>query len=104
LSVTRDDVRHVALLARLSFDDEELERLTEEMNQILAYVDTLRELDTEQIEPFSGVTNGQNVLREDRAGTMLSPEEALKNAPDRKDNHLRVPGFLPDEPGFPSDE
>lgn len=87
----------MADLARLAFSDEELEAFTEEMNEILAYFEKLREVDTEGVEPAFRVLRREDVFREDRVGEMLAPERALAGAPDRSGNHFRVPAFLPDE-------
>jgi len=96
LSVTLDEVRHIADLARLSFDDEELLALARQMNEILAHFDTLRRVDTEGVEPAFGTLRRRNVFRADVVGEMLSSEEALSNAPDRRGDHFAVPAFLPE--------
>lgn len=95
MAVTKDDVQHVALLARLEFDDEELDTLTREMNEILGYVKKLRGLSTEGVVPLFRTLGRENVFRADEVGPMLSLEEALANAPDEEDGQFRVPGFLP---------
>lgn len=96
MSVTLKDVEHVARLARLSFNDEEKQRLTAELNTILAYMDELNELDTEKVEPLSHVIEVQNVFREDVQKPGLTPDEALQNAPARVDDFFTVPKVIAD--------
>jgi aspartyl-tRNA(Asn)/glutamyl-tRNA(Gln) amidotransferase subunit C len=95
MSVTRKDVEHIAELARLKFKDEELQNFTEQLNEILAYMEQLNELDTENIEPLSHPIEGGNVFREDVVKPSLDREHALKNAPDQDDVFFKVPKVIP---------
>jgi len=94
MPVTIKDVEHVAKLARLEFSDEEKEKLTHQLNQILDYMDKLNELDTSNVEPLSHVIELKNVFREDVVTPSLTPEEALKNAPARTEKFFRVPKVI----------
>jgi aspartyl-tRNA(Asn)/glutamyl-tRNA(Gln) amidotransferase subunit C len=94
MSVTRKDVEHIAELARLKFKDEELENFTHQLNDILAYMEQLNELDTENVEPLSHPTEGSNVFREDITKSSLDREHALKNAPDKDDEFFKVPKVI----------
>lgn len=94
MSVTIKDVEHVAELAKLSFSAEEKERLTSELNEILAYMEQLNSLDTSTVEPLSHVVSLSNVFREDVLKPCLSQEEALKNAPSRTDKFFKVPKVI----------
>jgi aspartyl-tRNA(Asn)/glutamyl-tRNA(Gln) amidotransferase subunit C len=94
MSVTRKDVEHIAELARLKFNDEELESFTVQLNEILAYMEQLNELDTENVEPLSHPVEGSNVFRDDEAKSSIDREEALKNAPQRNDEFFRVPKVI----------
>jgi aspartyl-tRNA(Asn)/glutamyl-tRNA(Gln) amidotransferase subunit C len=94
MSVTRKDVEHIAELARLKFKDEELESFTVQLNEILAYMEQLNELDTENVEPLSHPVEGSNVFRDDEAKSSIDREEALKNAPQRNDEFFRVPKVI----------
>jgi aspartyl-tRNA(Asn)/glutamyl-tRNA(Gln) amidotransferase subunit C len=94
--VTLKDVEHVARLARLSFNDEEKQRLTAELNTILAYMEELNALDTEKVEPLSHVIEVENVFREDVQKPGLSTEDALRNAPGRVDDFFTVPKVIAD--------
>lgn len=97
MSVTIKEVEHVAKLARLQFTPEEMEKFTLQLNQILAYVEKLNELDTETVEPLAQVIELQNVIREDRMKPSLPVEEALKNAPSKTDKFFKVPKVIGDK-------
>ena len=94
MSVTRKDVEHIAELARLKFKDEELENFTHQLNDILAYMEQLNELDTENVEPLFHPIEGSNVFREDITKPSLDREHALKNAPDKDDKFFKVPKVI----------
>ncbi len=94
MSVTKKDVEHIAKLARLEFNDEEINDYTQQLNKILEYVDKLNELDTENVEPLSHPVEGSNVFREDELKTSVSRDEALANAPDRTDEFFKVPKVI----------
>jgi aspartyl-tRNA(Asn)/glutamyl-tRNA(Gln) amidotransferase subunit C len=94
MSVTINDVEHVARLARLSFSDDEKAVLVRQLNDILGYMEQLNELDTEGVEPLSHVIPVQNVFREDRRQTCLDREEVLRNAPARTEEFFKVPKVI----------
>jgi aspartyl-tRNA(Asn)/glutamyl-tRNA(Gln) amidotransferase subunit C len=94
MAVTVKEVEHVAKLAKLSFSAEEKEKLTAEMNEILAYMEQLNSLDTSTVEPLAHVISLGNVFREDILRPCLSQEEALKNAPSRTDKFFKVPKVI----------
>ena len=94
--IERKDVEHVARLARLALTDGELERMREQLNGILAYIEKLNELDTSDVEPTSHAVPLVNVMRDDEAGPCLPREEALANAPDRAGEFFRVPRIIED--------
>ena len=96
MSVTINDVEHVAALARLSFSDEEKQKLTAQLNTILEYMGQLNSLDTSAVEPLSHVITLSNVYRDDTVRPMLGTEEALKNAPDRSEKFFKVPKVIGD--------
>ena len=78
MPLTRQDVEKVALLARLKFDEAELEKITKHMVQIVQYVDKLSELNTEDVEPMAHALDIQNALAEDESRPSLSRNEVLK--------------------------
>jgi aspartyl-tRNA(Asn)/glutamyl-tRNA(Gln) amidotransferase subunit C len=88
------EVEHVARLARLSLTPEEKERMREQLDRILGYIDKLRELDTTGVEPTSHAIPMLNVMRDDEVRACLPPAEALANAPDRREDFFRVPRIL----------
>ena len=79
--ITLAEVHDVAKLARLSLSDEEAERMTADLDHILEYVETLRELDTEGIEPTAHAIPLETPMRDDRAVPGIDPELAVANAP-----------------------
>jgi aspartyl-tRNA(Asn)/glutamyl-tRNA(Gln) amidotransferase subunit C len=89
--IDRDQVLHVARLARLRLTDEELERMPAELSKILEHVERMDELDLEGVEPTSHVVELQNVLREDVPRPSLPRELALESAPEAADGGFRVP-------------
>lgn len=94
MSVTGNDVEHIAELARLTFKHEELENFTLQLNKILAYVEKLNELDTSNVEPLSHPVEEVNVFREDIVKPSIDREEALRNAPDRSELFFKVPKVI----------
>jgi len=94
--ISKEEVQHVARLARLHLSDEELERMREQLDAILAYVDKLRELDVEGVEPTSHAVPLVNVMRDDAVTPCLSQDAALANAPDRAGEFFRVPRIIED--------
>lgn len=96
MALTRAEVAKVALLARLSFTDEELDRLTAQMAGVLGYVEQLSELDTTNVEPLAHGVELHNVWADDVARPSLPREQALANAPKQDGECYRVPAVLGD--------
>jgi aspartyl-tRNA(Asn)/glutamyl-tRNA(Gln) amidotransferase subunit C len=94
--ISRQDVEHVARLARLALSEAELERMRAQLTAILAHIDTLRALDTEQVEPTSHAVPLENVMRDDEPRPCLPQEAMLANAPDRSTDFFRVPRIIED--------
>ena len=93
MAITRDDVVHVARLARLEIPADEIERLRRELAAILAAVGKVSELDLTDVEPTSHPLDVVNVSREDEPRPSLPRDEALANAPDAADGAFRVPAL-----------
>ena len=93
-SITREDVEHVADLARLHLTDEEIDRMQVQLSNILAAIETLRDVDTSHVGPTASVIQLENVMRDDVAQPPMSRDAALANAPLRDDPFLRVPTVL----------
>jgi len=89
--IDRDQVLHVARLARLRLDEDEVETMSAELSSILGHVETMSELDIEGVEPTSRVVDAENVLRADEIAPSLDREAALANAPDPSSGSFRVP-------------
>ena len=94
MSLSRDDVAKVALLARLRLGAGELEMFTGQLNGIVDFVAQLQELDTTNVEPLAHGVEVRNVFREDVRGPSLPREEALANAPKRNADSFLVPAVL----------
>jgi aspartyl-tRNA(Asn)/glutamyl-tRNA(Gln) amidotransferase subunit C len=94
--LSREEVLHVARLARLYLTEDEVERMRAQLDAILAYVDKLRELDVEGVEPTSHAVPLVDVMRDDALAPCLPQEAALANAPDRAGEFFRVPRIIED--------
>jgi aspartyl-tRNA(Asn)/glutamyl-tRNA(Gln) amidotransferase subunit C len=94
MEISDELVRHIAHLARLEFEGEELENIKGDMEQIIGFIDKLSELDTKDVEPLIFMSNEVNVLREDRAERVFSRDDALKNAPKKDSDYFRIPKVL----------
>jgi aspartyl-tRNA(Asn)/glutamyl-tRNA(Gln) amidotransferase subunit C len=91
MAITREQVLHVAKLAHLDLTDEEVERLGEQLNAILEAVSKVSELELADVPPTSHPLDLVNVSRPDEAMPSLSLDEVFANAPEREDDHFRVP-------------
>ncbi|GAW91609.1 glutamyl-tRNA(Gln) amidotransferase subunit C [Calderihabitans maritimus] len=92
--ISKKEVEHVALLARLELSEEEKEMYTQQLGSILEYINKLNELDTENVEPTAHVLPMRNVFREDQSRTWLDNETALANAPSKQDGYFKVPRIV----------
>ena len=93
--ITGDEVRELALLARLRLSEQEVTAMTDNLGAILEYVDALRALDTASIEPMTHAVPFDCPTRDDEVKPSLSPDEALANAPRRDGSFFQVPRILP---------
>jgi len=91
MAITRDEVLHVARLARLELTEEEVERFTEQLSAILEAVAKVSELDLSEVEPTAHPLDVVNVWAADEPRPSLPHEEALANAPDREAGFFKVP-------------
>jgi aspartyl-tRNA(Asn)/glutamyl-tRNA(Gln) amidotransferase subunit C len=94
MPITIKDVEYVAGLAKLEFSEAEKRKFAKELDKIIKYIDQLKEVDTENIPPTSHIIPMENVLREDKVEPSLSQDEALANAPDKKDGYFKVPKVI----------
>ena len=89
--IDREQVLHVARLARLRLTDEEVERMSSELSAVLDHIENISQLDLDGVEPTTAVVELENVLREDVPRPSLPREKALEPAPDASDEGFRVP-------------
>ena len=89
-----DEVRTIAALARLRLSEAEIERMTQELDAILEYIDTVKNLDTADAEPMTHAVPFDCPLRPDEPKPSLSVDEALQNAPRRHDAFFEVPRIV----------
>ena len=99
MALTKEEVLHIAKLARLELKDEEVEKFRTQLSEILEYVGQLSKVDTTGIEPISQITGLQNVLREDRVESFEDREAMLKQFPKRKGDLLETLGVFSGEAG-----
>lgn len=84
----------LAKLSQLEFDDDSKAKMEDDLNKILAFVDKLDEINTDNVEPLIYLNEETNKLREDKVGTHLAKKEALKNAPSKDSDYFKVPTVL----------
>jgi aspartyl-tRNA(Asn)/glutamyl-tRNA(Gln) amidotransferase subunit C len=89
--IDRDQVLHVARLARLKLTDEEVERMSSELSAVLDHIENISQLDLEGVEPTTAVVELENVLRPDEPRPSWPREAILEPAPDASDEGFRVP-------------
>ncbi|WP_456430883.1 Asp-tRNA(Asn)/Glu-tRNA(Gln) amidotransferase subunit GatC [Thermosulfuriphilus sp.] len=94
MAISKEEVRHVAHLARLEFDDQEIEVFTRQLGQILEYVRQLDRLDTAEVSPTTHTLALTNAFREDEVKESIKIDEALANAPEREGRFFVVPRVL----------
>ena len=93
MSISLQQIKHLAHLSRLEFSEEELKEMQGDMGKILGFVAQIDALDLSGIEPLTQMSDSVNVMREDQTKGMIEKEEALKNAPDANSDYFRVPKF-----------
>ncbi len=94
MAISREEVEKVSLLGRLLLSEEELDKMTTQLGQILGYMDLLGEVDTDGVEPMAHALDVSDVFRDDRVRLSLDRDQALANAPHRDDECYRVPAVL----------
>ncbi len=94
MQLTKEQVQHVAELARLSFSEKEMERFQDQLTNILTYIDMLNEAETEDIEPVTTVLPQQNVFREDEVRHPFPKADYLALAPSAEHDHYKVPKII----------
>jgi aspartyl-tRNA(Asn)/glutamyl-tRNA(Gln) amidotransferase subunit C len=91
MPITKEDIIHVANLARLEVGEADIETFVDQLGEVLEYVNTLKQVDTQGVPPTSHAISLTNAFREDEASGHLDPDEALSNAPEKEDGSFLVP-------------
>ena len=94
MKITKDEVMHVANLARLDMDEASIDKFAGQIGTILEYVDVLNRVDTQGVTPTSHAISLTNVFREDREKKTLERDKALANAPQKEDGNFVVPKVI----------
>ena len=94
MKIDVNTLKKIAHLARLEFDEKGAAKMTQDMTQILDWVEQLNEVDTDGVEPITTMSSEVNVMREDLVGSHLSHDAGLKNAPQKDSDYFRVPKVL----------
>lgn len=94
MKLDKNTVKRIADLSKLEFTSDETTAILKDMNQMLEFIDQLKELDTTNIDPLIHMTEDENILREDDAITGASQQEALKNAPSKDSTYFKIPKVL----------
>ena len=93
-TITTDDVQHVATLARLEFNEEEIEQFTHQLARILDYISKLNELETTDVPPTSHPLPLRNVVKEDVAKSSYDRDTVLEGAPSTEEGYFEVPKVI----------
>ncbi len=94
MKLDKNTVKRIADLSKLEFTSDETTAILKDMNQMLEFIDQLKELDTTNIDPLIHMTEDENILREDDAISGASQQEALKNAPSKDSTYFKIPKVL----------
>ena len=96
MPISKEDVKHIAELARLELSEEDLEKFQGELSSILEYIEQLKKVKTEEVPPTYQTTDLVNVFRSDKVeeGRELSQDETLANAPEKEDGYIKVKPVL----------
>lgn len=94
MKITEETVDHIAHLARLEFEGDAKTAIRKDLERIITFIDTLKEVDTENVEPLIFMSHELNRLREDVAVKTVTQDEALKNAPQSDSDYFRIPKVL----------
>ena len=94
MKLSRQEVEHLALLARLGLSEDEVERMREQLSSILENFEILQQVDTSDVPPTAQSIALQTVLRDDEVAPSLPVEEVLRNAPNQEEGHFKVRAVL----------
>lgn len=91
MALAKEELLHIAKLARLNFLDDEVEKIQKELNEILGYIDTLNEVNTDNVGPLTQINKNVNNLRTDVVKDSLSVNEVMLNVPESEEGEIIVP-------------
>ena len=94
MKITNKLIQDIAALAKLEFDEKSREKMKEDLERIIRFIDKLSEIDTDGVEPLIYLSEEVNVLREDEIKGVISQVDALKNAPEKDSDYFKVPTIL----------
>ena len=94
MEVNNKLIQDLSRLAKLKFDEKSAEKMKEDLDKIIGFVDKLSEIDTEGVKPLIYLSDEVNVLRTDKIANEVSQENALKNAPQKDSDYFKVPTVL----------
>ena len=94
MKITNKLIQDIAALAKLEFDEKSREKMKEDLEKIIRFIDKLSEIDTDGVEPLVYLSEEVNVLRDDEIKGVISQVEALKNAPEKDSDYFKVPTIL----------
>ena len=94
MKINRELLDKIAHLSRLEFEEKDAEKMMQDMTEIVDWVEKLKEVDTDGVEPLTTMSHEVNALREDEVKEHLSHERALLHAPKKDDDYFRVPKVL----------
>ena len=94
MEITNEIIDHLANLAKLKFEDNQKESIRKDLTKIIAFVDKIEELDTDNVEPLIHINQEVNILREDEVIETITQFQALKNAPSKDSDYFKIATVL----------
>lgn len=94
MQINREEIVHIAKLANLSLTDEEIDKYTNDMEEILTFANTVNNVNTENIDELASLDENYNVFRKDEVKVFENREELLKNAPSQEDGMFKIPKVI----------
>jgi aspartyl-tRNA(Asn)/glutamyl-tRNA(Gln) amidotransferase subunit C len=94
MSINKDTIKRISKLARISVTNDETDRLEKDLNSILKFVEQLKELNTDKVEPISSVSDQELTMNKDEVKKINEKDDILKNAPEKNSNYYVVPKVI----------
>ena len=94
MKIDQATLQKIAHLARLNFDSQAAEKMSNDLSQVLEWVEQLQEVNTDQVAPLTSMSSEINAFRPDEVGQQLTQEQALKNAPKQENGFFTVPKVM----------